>query len=27
LLENIIDFISRPRNWLENAEWHHLDKY
>ena len=27
LLEKIIDFISRPKNWLENAEWHHLDKY
>jgi rubrerythrin len=27
LLENIIDFISRPGNWLENAEWHHLEKY
>lgn len=27
LLENIIDFISRPRQWLENAEWNHLDEY
>jgi rubrerythrin len=27
LLENIIDFVSRPETWLENAEWHHLDEY
>ena len=27
LLQNIIDFVSRPENWLENAEWHHLDAY
>jgi rubrerythrin len=27
LLENIIDFVLRPKRWLENAEWHHLDKY
>ncbi len=27
LLENIIDFISRPLQWLENAEWHHLEEY
>ena len=27
LLENIIEFVSRPRNWLENAEFHHLDEY
>jgi len=27
LLGNIIDFISRPETWLENAEWHHLDEY
>ncbi len=27
LLENIIDFVSRPQTWLENAEWHHLDEY
>lgn len=27
ILENIIDFISRPEQWLENAEWYHLDEY
>jgi len=27
LLEDIIDFVSRPETWLENAEWHHLDEY
>jgi rubrerythrin len=27
LLENILDFVSRPEQWLENAEWYHLDKY
>lgn len=27
LLQNIIDFVSRPKNWLENAEWYHLEEY
>ncbi len=27
LLENIIEFISRPKTWLENAEFCHLDEY
>lgn len=27
LLENIIEFISRPQTWLENAEFHHLEQY
>ena len=27
LLGNIISFISRPKEWLENAEWYHLDEY
>jgi rubrerythrin len=27
LLENIIEFVSRPQSWLENAEFHHLEKY
>ncbi len=27
LLQNIIDFVSRPEGWLENAEWYHLDEY
>jgi rubrerythrin len=27
LLQNIIEFVSRPESWLENAEWHHLEEY
>lgn len=27
LLENIIHFISRPKVWIENAEFVHLDEY
>ena len=29
IMENIVEFISKPEpgNWLENAEWHHLDEY
>lgn len=29
VMESIVDFVSRrePGNWLENAEWHHLDEY
>ncbi len=27
LLENIIEFVSRPETWLENAEFYHLDEY
>jgi rubrerythrin len=27
LVENIIDFLSRPETWLENAEFCHLDEY
>ena len=27
LLENIIQFVSRPETWLENAEFHHLEEY
>ncbi len=27
LLENIVDFVSRPETWLENAEFNHLDEY
>jgi rubrerythrin len=27
ILENIIDFVSRPYNWLENNEWYHLEEY
>jgi rubrerythrin len=27
LLDNIIDFVSRPTTWLENAEFVHLEEY
>jgi len=27
LLENIIDFISKPDTFLENAEFHHLEEF
>ncbi|MBU6391316.1 MAG: ferritin family protein [Planctomycetes bacterium] len=27
ILESVIDFVSRPQRWLENAEWYHLDEY
>ena len=27
LLDNIIEFVSRPEQWLENAEFYHLDEY
>lgn len=27
LLENVVDFISRPKSWLENAEFNHLEEY
>jgi rubrerythrin len=27
LLQNIIDFISRPQKWIENAEFYKLDDY
>ena len=29
IMDNIVDFVSRPEpgNWLENAEWHHLEEY
>ncbi len=29
IIENLIELITRPEpgNWLENAEWHHLDEY
>ncbi len=27
LLENIIEFLSRPDSWLENAEFYHLEEY
>ncbi len=27
ILESVIDFVSQPQRWLENAEWYHLDEY
>jgi rubrerythrin len=27
LLDNIIEFVSRPERWLENAEFCHLEEY
>ena len=27
LIENIIELVTRPQTWLENAEWFHLDEY
>lgn len=27
ILETIIDFVSRPQQWLENPEWYHLEEY
>ncbi|MDR4508009.1 MAG: ferritin family protein [Candidatus Brocadiaceae bacterium] len=27
ILENIINFVSQPARWLENAEWYHMDEY
>jgi rubrerythrin len=27
LIENVIQFLDRPQQWLEDAEWNHLEKY
>lgn len=27
LLDNIIEFVNRPNQWLENAEFYHLEEY
>lgn len=27
ILQQIINFVSRPQSWLENAEWYHLEEY
>jgi rubrerythrin len=27
LLEHVIEFVSRPRTWLEDAEFYHLEAY
>jgi len=26
LIENVLQFLDRPKQWLENAEWNNLDK-
>jgi len=27
LMDSLIEFVRRPKEWLENAEWNHLDEY
>ena len=27
LLDHMIEFLSRPQTWIEDAEFHHLDEY
>ena len=27
LIENVIRFLDRPKQWLENAEWNNLEEY
>ena len=27
VLQNVVDFVSRPQEWLEDAEWYHLEDY
>ena len=27
LMDNLVEFVTRPQNWLEDAEWTHLDEY
>ena len=27
LMKNLMELVSRPQTWLENAEWNHLDEY
>ena len=27
LIENVLQFLQRPKQWLEDAEWNNLDKY
>ncbi len=26
-LDHVIQFLDRPKQWLEDAEWHHLEEY
>ena len=27
ILAQLIDFVSRPQTWLEDAEWYHMEEY
>jgi rubrerythrin len=27
LIDNVLQFLDRPRQWLEDAEWNHLEPY
>ena len=27
ILKSIVDFVKRPKEWIENAEWHHMEEY
>jgi rubrerythrin len=27
ILAKLIDFVSRPQTWLEDAEWYHMEEY
>ena len=27
LIEHVLQFLDRPKQWLEDAEWNHLDQY
>ena len=27
LAETLVEMVTRPQTWLENAEWHHMDEY
>ena len=27
LIDNVIEFLERPSDWLENAEWRHIESY
>jgi rubrerythrin len=27
ILEEIVNFVSRPETWLENPEWYHMEEY
>jgi rubrerythrin len=27
VIENVMQFLDRPKQWLEDAEWHHLEEY